>query len=168
MPVSERARFGWLCLRPVFYHCATRPQSATAARGLALFAWVQLFFEESGGTYGYRRIHADLAAEQTECSPAATSSSISKEFYNSGRRHSALGYRRPNDVHYGYHQPALAPKKNPLIPLFEMPAAAQTDSGGVTTGMFYYVLRCGSLCIPDGLQFDLRLRSAIRARNSHE
>jgi transposase InsO family protein len=29
-------------------------------------------------------------------------------FYNSRRRHSALGYRRPNDVHYGYHQPALA------------------------------------------------------------
>ena len=29
-------------------------------------------------------------------------------FYNSRRRHSALGYRRPNEVHYGYHQPALA------------------------------------------------------------
>lgn len=29
-------------------------------------------------------------------------------FYNSQRRHSALGYRRPNDVHYGYQQPALA------------------------------------------------------------
>lgn len=29
-------------------------------------------------------------------------------FYNSRRRHSALGYRRPNEVHYGYHQPVLA------------------------------------------------------------
>jgi transposase InsO family protein len=29
-------------------------------------------------------------------------------FYNSRRRHSALGYRRPNEVHYGYQQPALA------------------------------------------------------------
>jgi transposase InsO family protein len=29
-------------------------------------------------------------------------------FYNSRRRHSALGYRRPDDVQYGYHQPALA------------------------------------------------------------
>jgi len=29
-------------------------------------------------------------------------------FYNSRRRHSALGYRRPNEVHYGYTQPATA------------------------------------------------------------
>jgi transposase InsO family protein len=29
-------------------------------------------------------------------------------FYNSRRRHSALGYRRPNEVHYGYQQQALA------------------------------------------------------------
>jgi putative transposase len=29
-------------------------------------------------------------------------------FYNARRRHSALGYRRPNEVHYGYQQPALA------------------------------------------------------------
>jgi len=29
-------------------------------------------------------------------------------FYNSRRRHSALDYRRPNEVHYSYQQPALA------------------------------------------------------------
>ncbi|GAB3135835.1 hypothetical protein GCM10027057_12360 [Marisediminicola antarctica] len=29
-------------------------------------------------------------------------------FYNSRRRHSALDYRRPNDVHYGHQQHALA------------------------------------------------------------
>jgi putative transposase len=29
-------------------------------------------------------------------------------FYNSRRRHSALGDRRPNEVHYCYQQPALA------------------------------------------------------------
>lgn len=29
-------------------------------------------------------------------------------FYNSRRRHSALGYRRPNEVHYGYQKPAPA------------------------------------------------------------
>jgi nitrite reductase/ring-hydroxylating ferredoxin subunit len=29
-------------------------------------------------------------------------------FYNNRRRHSALGYRRPNDVHYAYQQQALA------------------------------------------------------------
>ena len=29
-------------------------------------------------------------------------------FYNARRRHSALGYKRPNEVHYGYIQPATA------------------------------------------------------------
>ena len=29
-------------------------------------------------------------------------------FYNSRRRHSALGYQRPNDVHYAYKQQVLA------------------------------------------------------------
>ena len=29
-------------------------------------------------------------------------------FYNNHRRHSALGYRHPNDVHYAYQQQALA------------------------------------------------------------
>ncbi len=28
-------------------------------------------------------------------------------YYSSRRRHSALGYRRPNDVHYGEQQSAL-------------------------------------------------------------
>lgn len=52
-----------------FYHWATRPQSATSGRRQALTARIRHYFEESEGTYGYRRIHADLAAEQTECSP---------------------------------------------------------------------------------------------------
>ena len=29
-------------------------------------------------------------------------------FHNSQRRQSALGYRSPNEVHFGYQQPALA------------------------------------------------------------
>ena len=29
-------------------------------------------------------------------------------FYNSRRRHSALGYRRPNDIHYAYQKQVLA------------------------------------------------------------
>ncbi|MET4781320.1 transposase InsO family protein [Glaciihabitans sp. UYNi722] len=29
-------------------------------------------------------------------------------FYNSRRRHSGLGYRRPNEVHYAYQQPVTA------------------------------------------------------------
>jgi putative transposase len=52
-----------------FYHWLTRPQSATGTRRKALIARIQHYFEESEGTYGYRRIHAELAAEQTGCSP---------------------------------------------------------------------------------------------------
>jgi transposase InsO family protein len=48
---------------------AIPPVSATAARRQALAARVRHFFKESDGTYGYRRIHADLAGEGTECSP---------------------------------------------------------------------------------------------------
>lgn len=54
--------------RSGFYHWRSRPVSATAARRQALAARVRLFFKESDGTYGYRRIHADLAGEGTECS----------------------------------------------------------------------------------------------------
>jgi len=52
-----------------FYHWLSRPQSATAARRAVLTARVEAFFEASDGTYGYRRIHADLVDEGTECSP---------------------------------------------------------------------------------------------------
>lgn len=46
-----------------FYHWATRQQSPTSARREALTVQIHYFFVESDGTYGYRRIHADLAAE---------------------------------------------------------------------------------------------------------
>ena len=52
-----------------FYHWLSRPQSATAARRQAVRVKVNAFFEASDGTYGYRRIHADLVEEDTECSP---------------------------------------------------------------------------------------------------
>src|SRR5699024_7153094 len=52
-----------------FYDWVTRRQSATAARREALAARIRHFFTASDGTYGYRRIHADLADEGTECSP---------------------------------------------------------------------------------------------------
>lgn len=55
--------------RSGFYHWRSRPVSATTARREALAARVRHFFDESDGTYGYRRIHADLADEGTECSP---------------------------------------------------------------------------------------------------
>lgn len=52
-----------------FYHWLKRPQSATAARRDALAAHIEGFFKASDGTYGYRRVHADLAAASIECSP---------------------------------------------------------------------------------------------------
>ncbi len=51
-----------------FYHWLSRPTSATAARREALTARVRHFFKATDGTYGYRRIHADLVGEDTECS----------------------------------------------------------------------------------------------------
>jgi putative transposase len=51
------------------YQWLTRSQSVTSTRRQALLVRVRFYFEESDGTYGYRRIHADLAAEQTQCSP---------------------------------------------------------------------------------------------------
>ncbi|EMY36219.1 transposase of ISAar4, IS3 family, IS3 group, orfB [Arthrobacter crystallopoietes BAB-32] len=52
-----------------FYDWLKRPVSATAARRQAITARVRHFFKASDGTYGYRRIHADLADEGTACSP---------------------------------------------------------------------------------------------------
>ena len=52
-----------------FYHWASRPQSATAARRDGLAGRIWHFFTASDGTYGYRRIHADLRDAGTECSP---------------------------------------------------------------------------------------------------
>jgi putative transposase len=40
--------------------------------------------------------------------------------YNSRRRHSGPGYRRPNEVHCSTQRPALAAEKYPLIPLSEI------------------------------------------------
>lgn len=67
-PVASMCR--WLGFSTSgYYHWLTRPQSATAARRAVLATRIRSFFEASDGTYGYRRIHADLAAESVECSP---------------------------------------------------------------------------------------------------
>lgn len=67
-PVTKMCR--WLGVSTSgFYHWLSRPTSATTARREALTARVRHFFEASDGTYGYRRVHADLADEGTECSP---------------------------------------------------------------------------------------------------
>lgn len=46
--------------RSGFYDWRDRPQSATAARREILVAEVEFAFDHSDGTYGYRRIHAQL------------------------------------------------------------------------------------------------------------
>lgn len=67
-PVYKMCR--WLSVSTSgFYHWAARPQSATAVRRQALTERIRYFFKQSHGTYGYRRIHADLAAENMHCSP---------------------------------------------------------------------------------------------------
>ncbi|MBT2273598.1 IS3 family transposase [Rhodococcus qingshengii] len=52
-----------------FYHWRSRPQSATSKRRDVLAQRIRLFFDAAHGTYGYRRIHADLRAGGIECSP---------------------------------------------------------------------------------------------------
>ena len=52
-----------------FYHWRSRPESATAARRTVLAELIRGFFTASDGTYGYRRIHADLAAAGVAGSP---------------------------------------------------------------------------------------------------
>lgn len=52
-----------------FYNWLSRPRSATAARRQELAERIHYFFEVSKGTYGYRRIHADLIDEGRQCSP---------------------------------------------------------------------------------------------------
>lgn len=67
-PVVKMCR--WLAVSTSgFYNWLSRPQSATAARRQQLAGRIRYFFDASDGTYGYRRIHADLACEGTECSP---------------------------------------------------------------------------------------------------
>jgi len=52
-----------------FYDWLDRPESATAARRQALTVRIKHYFAETHETYGYRRIHADLVDEGTQCSP---------------------------------------------------------------------------------------------------
>jgi putative transposase len=67
-PVVKMCR--WLSVSTSgFYHWRSRPVSATAERRAVLAGRIRHFFEASDGTYGYRRVHADLAAEGTEGSP---------------------------------------------------------------------------------------------------
>lgn len=60
----------WLGVsRSGYYDWRTKPQSATARRREELKNFIVYFFEASDGTYGYRRIHADLAEHGVACGP---------------------------------------------------------------------------------------------------
>jgi putative transposase len=52
-----------------FYSWRDRPASDTATRRARLAVLVQAIFEESDGTYGYRRIHAALVRQGDVCGP---------------------------------------------------------------------------------------------------
>jgi putative transposase len=55
--------------RSGFYEWLDRPLSATAERRKELKLYIVTSFEESDGTYGYRRVHADLAGWGVACGP---------------------------------------------------------------------------------------------------
>ena len=57
--------------RSGFYEWRGAPESATAKRRGELALYVQKSFEDSDDTYGYRRVHADLAAWGVPAGPRA-------------------------------------------------------------------------------------------------
>jgi hypothetical protein len=58
----------WLGVgRPSFNEWRTRPLSAAAMRRDELRLIIAKSFDDSDGTYGYRRVHADLAAWGVDC-----------------------------------------------------------------------------------------------------
>jgi putative transposase len=52
-----------------YYEWRDRPQSATAARRAHLQLLIKDLFEDSDETYGYRRVHAQLARQGEHCTP---------------------------------------------------------------------------------------------------
>jgi len=60
----------WLGIsRSGFYEWRDRPTSMTAQRRDELALYVRKSFDDSDGTYGYRRVHADLADWGIACGP---------------------------------------------------------------------------------------------------
>lgn len=55
--------------RSGFYEWRDRPASATARRRARLAELIEWIFEDADGTYGYRRIHAELARQGEQASP---------------------------------------------------------------------------------------------------
>ncbi|MFE9934326.1 IS3 family transposase [Streptomyces sp. NPDC005533] len=68
VPVAKMC--DWLGIsRSGFYEWRSRPLSATARRREDLKFLITKSFEDSDGTYGYRRVHADLSAWGVACGP---------------------------------------------------------------------------------------------------
>ena len=65
-------------------------------------AMAESFFSALKNERVYRTIYATKAQARRDVI------AYIEGFYNSRRRHSGLDYRRPNEVHYSYEQPALA------------------------------------------------------------
>jgi transposase InsO family protein len=55
--------------RSGFYEWRDRPASATAERRAALTALIHTVFDDHDGTYGYRRIHAQLGRQGVQAGP---------------------------------------------------------------------------------------------------
>lgn len=67
-PVTKMC--GWIGVsRSGFYEWRDRPASATAERRAALTTKIREIFDHYGGTYGYRRVHAQLARRRVEAGP---------------------------------------------------------------------------------------------------
>lgn len=67
---SVRSMCAWASVsRSGYYEWRDRPASATAARRAELAAVIEHVFADSDGTYGYRRIHAELARMGRACHP---------------------------------------------------------------------------------------------------
>ncbi len=72
------------------------------AVGVSDNAMAESFFSALKNERVYRTVYATRAQARQDVI------TYIEGLYNSRRRHSALNYRYPNDVHYSYQQPALA------------------------------------------------------------
>ena len=81
-----------------FYHWLSRPTSGVCWDN----AMAESFFAALKNERVYRTVYATKAQARRDVI------AYIEGFYNSRRRHSALDNRCPNDVHYGYTQPATA------------------------------------------------------------
>lgn len=103
-----------MLLRPVEYAVYT----SRAYRSLVRSLGMRSSMGRTGVCWDNSMAESFFAALKNECVYRTIYSTKAKArqdiikyiegFYNPRRRHSALGYRFPNDVHYSYQQPAIA------------------------------------------------------------